>query len=76
MGLTSAFGVTAYFVNALAPLAEGIEGLQRLSPFYYYIGGSPLVNGLNLAHAGVLVALTAAAVAVALVTFQRRDLAG
>jgi ABC-2 type transport system permease protein len=75
MGATSALGVAAYFVNALAPLAEGIEGLQKLSPFYYYIGGSPLVNGLNLAHAGVLVALTAVAVAVALVTFQRRDLA-
>ncbi len=75
MGVTSALGVTAYFVNALAPLVESIAGLQKLSPFYYYIGGDPLTNGLNLAHGGVLIALTAVAVAVALVAFERRNIA-
>ncbi len=44
-------------------------------PFYYYIGADPLTNGLNLAHAGVLIGITAALLAMAIVTFERRDLA-
>ena len=72
--MTSAVGIAAYFLNALAPLVEALEPAQKLSAFYYYIGADPLVNGLNLAHAAVLVGLIVAALAVALVTFERRDL--
>ena len=75
VGITGALAVTVYFVNALAPLVEGIEHAAKLSPFYYYLEADPLSNGLNLAHAGVLVVLAAVALAVAWYTFQRRDLA-
>ena len=75
IGGASAIGVAAYFLNALAPLVDVLEPLTRLSPFYYYIGADPLTNGLNLLHAAVLTGLTLALLAVALVTFERRDLA-
>ena len=75
IGISGAVAVAGYFTYALAPIVEGLESAKYVTPFYYYIGADPLVNGLSLAHAGVLVALTSALVAVAAVTLQRRDLA-
>ncbi len=75
LGVASALGVVAYFFNALAPLVEALEPSRKLSPFYYYIGADPLTNGLNPGHVAVLIGLTVALVAVALFTFNRRDLA-
>ena len=68
--------MAAYFLNALAPLSDALEPLQKLSPFYYFIGGDPLTNGLNALHGLVLLGLTAAALGVALFTFERRDVRG
>jgi ABC-2 type transport system permease protein len=66
--------VVAYMLNALGPVVEPLEPLGRVSPFYYYIRADPLANGLHLGHASVLAALAAALLAVALYTFDRRDL--
>ena len=74
-GVTGAVAVTAYFIYALIPLVDGLEHASKVSPFHYYITADPLVNGLNFAHAGMLLAMTAVSVIVALVTFERRDLA-
>ena len=75
VGITGAVAITAYFVYALAPLVEGLEFAEKISPFYYYIGADPLTNGLDLVHAAVLVVLSGVLMAVAMVTFERRDLA-
>ena len=75
-GAASAVAIAAYFLNALAPLSDALTPLQKLSPFYYFIGADPLTNGLNALHAGVLLALTAAALGVAVLAFERRDLHG
>jgi len=74
IGVASALGVAAYFVNGLAPAVQALESFQKLSLFYYYIGADPLSNGLDLVHAGVIIGLTGILFAVALVTFERRDL--
>jgi len=66
--------VVTYFLNALALLIDSLERFRDLSPFYYYIGGEPLLNGLNVGHASVLIGLTAVFVVVALMLFERRDL--
>ena len=73
-GVASAVAIVAYLVNSFAALVDWLEPAQKLSPFYYYIGGDPMRNGLNLGHAAVLLALGAGGVAIALVGFQRRDL--
>ena len=72
ISLTSALAFAAYFLNAMGPIVDGLN--ERLSPFYYYMGADPLANGLNLSHVGILIGLAAVALAVALATFERRDL--
>ena len=74
IGGSSALAVAAYFLNALAPLSETLEPIQRLSPFYYYISSDPLANGLDLVHTAVLIGLVVVALGVALISFERRDL--
>ena len=74
-GIAGALAVGTYFMYAFAPLVEGLEPLEKLFPFYYYIGADPLANGLNLAHAAVLIGITAVLLVVAIITFERRDLA-
>jgi ABC-2 type transport system permease protein len=74
IGVASALGVAAYFLNALAPAVDALEPFRELSLFYYYIGADPLNNGLDLGHAAVLMGLTGIFLIVALVSFERRDL--
>jgi ABC-2 type transport system permease protein len=75
IGIAGAVAVLSYFVYTLALIADEIEPSRYASPFYYYIGADPLANGISLAHASVLVGLTAVLLAAAIVTFERRDLA-
>jgi ABC-2 type transport system permease protein len=75
VGLTAALLVVTYFVNAMAPLVDVLDRIKVISPFYYYIGGDPIRNGLNVGHAAVLAAIAVAGFVVALVSFERRDLA-
>ena len=74
-GIASAIAIGTYFIYALAPLVEGLEPVEKVFPFYYYIGADPLTNGLDLVHAAVLIGLTAVLLVIALVTFERRDIA-
>ncbi len=66
--------VVGFFVNALAPLVEGIRAWQAISPHYHYLGGDPLTNGLALDHAVILAGTALVLVAIATIAFQRRDL--
>jgi ABC-2 type transport system permease protein len=75
IGVSTAVGVLGFFVHGLAPLVEELEFTQKLSPFYYYIGGDPLRNGLHSGHVAVLVAATLGLLLVAVISFSRRDLA-
>ena len=65
--------VVAYVVNGLAPLVSWLGPVQKLSPFYQYIGHDPLRTGLS--WTAVLVAVLTALVLVALAVagFRRRD---
>jgi len=75
IGLASALSIVAYLVNALSLLVEGLKPYRVLSPFYYYSHADPLTYGLNLEHAAILIGITLALLAVALFTFQHRDIA-
>ena len=75
MGAGGALAVYAYFLNALAPLIGWLEPFQVISPFYFYIEANPLSNGLDVLHAGVLIGLSVVFLVIAIVTFERRDLA-
>ena len=75
VGVGGAVGIVGYVANAFGPIVDGLKWSQYLSPIYYFIGGHPMANGLNLAHAGVLVGMCVALVAAAAYLFERRDLA-
>ena len=75
VGLTVALAVSAYLVNSLAALVEALEPLQKLSPFYHYVAGDPLRQGLDPWHMLFLAALGAVAAIVGVALFARRDVA-
>jgi ABC-2 type transport system permease protein len=74
MGITAAIAVASYLVNAFAPAVGGLAWAARLSPFYYFTEGPPLAQGLNPAHAAVLIAIAAVAILASVLLFQRRDI--
>jgi ABC-2 type transport system permease protein len=75
VSVAASLAVATYLFDVLAPSVKSIRGLQKLSPFYYYIGHDPLRTGLDPIHASVLVAISVVALGLALVAFERRDLA-
>jgi ABC-2 type transport system permease protein len=75
IGVTSGAAAGTYLIDVLAVSIDGLEWLQRLSPFYYYRASEPLSNGLDVGHAAVLAILAIAAIAAGVLAFERRDLA-
>ncbi len=74
-GIAGAFIVASWFANALAALApEALQGVQRLSMFYYYNAFETLSDGLNVGHFALLMALALGLGGLSLIGFQRRDL--
>ncbi|HEX6231087.1 MAG TPA: ABC transporter permease subunit [Actinomycetota bacterium] len=75
IGLSAGLAAATYLFHVLAPSVDAIASLEYLSPFYYYRDAQPLLNGLNVAHALVLLSITVVAFVGAQVAFERRDLA-
>jgi ABC-2 type transport system permease protein len=75
VGVSSGVALVTFVLNTLAPSVDWLERYRVLSPFYYYSGGDPILNGLDPWHALMLAAITLVALGIALVTFERRDLA-
>jgi ABC-2 type transport system permease protein len=67
--------VLGYLANSFLPQVEGLKWTQNLSPFYWYLGGDPLSNGLDWAGIGLLAGFSAVLVALGIWRFSRRDLA-
>lgn len=74
IGLTAALSASAYILNAATRLVPSLEGAQYATPFYYYSGADPLVNGMSFVHALALAAATALLLTLAVWAFDRRDI--
>ena len=70
--LLSAYAVVAYFLTQLAPLFTWPAWAESFSVFYLY--GTPLTTGVYWTGLWILLAVIGAALAVGLLSFQRRDL--
>lgn len=74
-GAVALVGVLTYIANTLGPSVEAISWSQSFSPFFYYSGGRPLVNGLQADDVAVLATASLVLAVLALLGFQRRDVA-
>lgn len=72
-GVTAVAAVIAYVVNALAPLVDWLEKIQKLSPFYQYIGHDPLRHGLDGGSVAISTGTAVALLLLAVLGFRRRD---
>jgi ABC-2 type transport system permease protein len=73
VGVAAATAVAAYILDALGKIVDFVEPTKWISPFYYYNSGTPLVNGLNLVHVIVLLAIVMTCTAAAYFGFRWRD---
>jgi ABC-2 type transport system permease protein len=73
IGVATAVGAGSYLVNALAPLSNTLEPLQKVSLFHYYGGAQPLATGLKPGYVAILLGVTVVSAAAAFVGFARRD---
>jgi len=75
IGVTAAIGATAWFLNGLGAIVDGLAPLRILSPFYWYLGDTaPLAKGFEPQY---LLLLLVAIVGTAFATwkFESSDLA-
>lgn len=66
--------VAAYFLNSLGAAIEMLEGPRKLSPFYWSDGSHVLMQGFDYVRAGGLLAVAGAFLALAVFSFERRDI--
>jgi polyether ionophore transport system permease protein len=72
-GLISFLLAAWFFISFVGPDLKWPDATLRLSAFYYY--GSPLLHGLEFANIAIVVAVGAAALALGVLRFARRDIA-
>ena len=75
LGVVTMVGVLTYFANTLGPSVDWLAWTQDLSPFRYYSGGEPLRHGFQALDSLVLVGASLLLVALAVIGFERRDVA-
>jgi ABC-2 type transport system permease protein len=73
--VAGAIAVVSLVVNALAAQVSGLDPIRPLSPFRWYLEPDPLTSPLEQVNVLVLVGIAVVAFVVALVAFDRRDLA-
>ncbi len=75
VGITSAVGVVAWFLNGLGSFIDVLSPFRWLSPFYWYLGDIvPLGKGFTFGYLALAV-VALAGTAVAVMRFRSRDLA-
>jgi ABC-2 type transport system permease protein len=57
-------------------LVGALDWLKYVSPFYYYAGHDPLTQGIGIGDLVVLGAIAVVLTALAMASFERRDLRG
>jgi ABC-2 type transport system permease protein len=73
IGVSAAIAIATYFLHSLAPLVDWLEPYRVLSPFYYYIGHSVMLDGFRASYALTMAAIALVLIILAVVAFQRRD---
>jgi beta-exotoxin I transport system permease protein len=75
IGLTAGLAAGSYLIDVLALSVDGLGWLQHLSAFFYYRAPDPIAQGLDPWDAAILATIAIVATGIAVVAFDRRDLA-
>jgi ABC-2 type transport system permease protein len=74
LAVGAGLAVVSYVADAMGALVEGASWLTDVSPWSWYLSGDPMTGGIDPVGYTLLLAMTVVAAAVAVVTFDRRDL--
>ncbi len=74
-GVAATLAVASYLASSLAELVGWLRPVRPFSPWYHALGIDPLAVGFAPWHLGLLVGLVALFAVLAVVSFDRRDLA-
>ncbi len=75
IGAASGAGLLTFLLKTFAASLSWLRPYRILSPFHYYLGHDPLRTGFHPTDPIVLAGVVLVALAIALVAFERRDLA-
>lgn len=73
LGVAAGLAVLAFMFDALGPVVEA-DWMSDISPFTWYMGGVPLLNGFDLRGLGLLALIPLGSAIAGLLLFRRRDL--
>ncbi len=74
LGAGAGAAVLAYLANSVFPQVAALSWTRTVSPFHWYLGGSPLTDGVQWGGVAALTATTLVLAAAGTVAFTRRDL--
>lgn len=73
---TIGVALVTWFMFTFLSLTQSVAGLANLSPFEWYLGSDPVVNGFDWVGSGLLLGVFVVLVALSVPMFQGRDLLG
>ncbi|MEP6462543.1 MAG: ABC transporter permease [Frankiaceae bacterium] len=74
LGISAGVALFAYLADSFIPLIKHLGWVREISPYYWFMAGDPLKNGLQAGYCALLLATTLAATALAVGALNRRDL--
>jgi ABC-2 type transport system permease protein len=74
LGGSAGTAVLAYLANSVFPQVEALGWTRTVSPFHWYLGGDPLVHGLQPGGVAALAVSTVVLAGIGTLLFIRRDL--
>jgi ABC-2 type transport system permease protein len=75
-GTTVGLMFVSIFAVGILPLVEGLGGIAKVFPWYYFNSSEPLFNGINWGHIAILGIGIVLFAIVAVIGVNRRDLRG
>lgn len=73
IGTAAALAVAAFMLDAIGPVVDA-RWMSEVSPFSWYLGQDPLIDGFDRAGLGKLAVIPVLSLTVAVAAFPRRDL--
>ena len=74
MAIAAAVATLSWIIDGLARSVSWLQPAQDFSPYHQAYGASPLLHGIPWGGWAVLVAITAALVAISIIGLNRRDI--